>query len=67
MRDAIGLADKSIDILKFIDALSPENQTIAKKKIADVEEKAMKEMVCSNLSEQESCLTKTPGTTTRIN
>lgn len=44
MRDAIGLADKSIDILKFIDALSPENQTIAKKKIADVEEKAMKEM-----------------------
>lgn len=46
MRDAIGLVDKGVDILTFIDALSPEKQAAAKRKIADVEEKAMKEMVC---------------------
>jgi len=45
MREAIGLADKSIDILSFIDALNSENQVVAKRKIADVEEKAMVEMV----------------------
>lgn len=45
MRQAIGLVEKGVDILTFIDALSPEHQVDAKRKIAEVEEKAMKEMV----------------------
>lgn len=45
MRSEIGLHDRSIDILKFIGDMSPDDQALANAKIAGVERKAMEQMV----------------------
>lgn len=44
MRKAINLTDPKVDILKFIEDMSPQNQLIAKRELERVEEKAMHEM-----------------------